>query len=51
MYFVPAKWIKTKNLHLPMLDNRGLPYLYRKGQRLKKRKLYYQFSLNDSDFY
>ena len=51
MYFVPAKWIKIKNLHLPMLDNSGLPYLYRKDQRLKKRKLYYQFSLNDSDFY
>ncbi|MDG2226959.1 MAG: polymorphic toxin type 23 domain-containing protein [Flavobacteriales bacterium] len=51
MYFVPAKWIKIKNLHLPMLDNSGLPYLYRKDQRLKKRKLYYQFSINDSDFY
>lgn len=51
MYFIPAKWIKTKNLHLPMLDSKGLPYLYHQDQQLKKKKLYYQFSLNDSDFY
>ena len=51
MYFIPAKWLKTKNLHLPMLDKKGLPYLYQKDQQVKKSKLYYQFSLNDNDFY
>ena len=51
MYFIPAKWIETKNLHLPMIDRKGLPYLYRENQQLKKSKFFYQFSLNDSDFY
>lgn len=51
MYFIPAKWVKTKNLHIPMLDNSGLPYLYQKDQQVKKSRLYYQFSLNDNDFY
>ena len=51
MYFIPAKWVKTKNLHLPMLDNNGLPYLYSENQQVKKSKFYYQFSLNDNDFY
>ena len=51
MYFIPAKWIKIKNLHIPMLDSSGLPYVYSEEQKLKKSTLYYQFSLNDSDFY
>ena len=51
MYFIPAKWVKTKNLHLPMLDKKGLPYLYHQHQQVKKSKFYYQFSLNDNDFY
>lgn len=51
LYFIPAKWVKTKNLHIPMLDRKGLPYLYRQDQQVKKSKFYYQFSLNDNDFY
>ena len=51
MYFVPTKLVKTKNLHIPMLDRNGLPFLYRQDQRVKKSKFYYQFSLNDNDFY
>ena len=34
-----------------MLDKEGLPYLYKKNQQVKKSKFYYQFSLNDNDFY
>ena len=51
MYFIPTKLVKTKNLHIPMLDRNGLPFLYRQDQQVKKSKFYYQFSLNDNDFY
>jgi hypothetical protein len=51
MYFIPANWVNTKNLHIPMLDRKGRPYLYRQDQLIKKSTFYYQFSLNDNDFY
>lgn len=46
MYFVPDKINPSQNLHYPMLDVDGEPYLFLKDQILKKPRLYAQLSAN-----
>ena len=51
MYFVPSKWLKVENNHIPMLDEEGLPYLFRDDQKLKPASWYLNFGLNGERFY
>ncbi len=46
MYFLPKSLIKSQNLHVPMLDDNGEPYLFENGQVLKKNQLFFQTSAN-----
>ena len=51
LYFVPKTWVKTENKHLPMLDEEGLPFLFREGQQIKPASWYLNFGLNSERFY
>ena len=51
MYFVPDRINPSRNLHYPMLDTEGNPYLFLKDQLLKKPKLYLQIGANSHDLY
>ena len=51
MYFLPEKVSKAKNLHVPMLDENGMPYLYRNDQQIRKAKFYFQASANGTFSY
>ena len=51
MYFVPEKWISYKNVHYPMLQNDGTPFLNRCGQKVRKPKPFFNLALNDNIFY
>lgn len=46
MYFVPDKINPSQNLHYPMLDEYGEPYLFLKDQILKKPSIYAQLGAN-----
>ena len=46
MYFVPDKINPSQNLHYPMLDENGAPYLFLKDQILKKASIYVQLGAN-----
>lgn len=49
--FVPEKINKARNPHIPMVDTEGMPYLYRKDQRVKPASFFLSGSLNPSLFY
>ena len=51
MYFLPPKWVQTKNLHYPMLDENGMPYLYQVDQIIRKDKFYLHLGINEDGFY
>ncbi len=51
MPFIPNKWNKSKNLHIPMIDTEGSQYLYRKGQKIQKTKVYFNQHLSPNIFY
>jgi len=51
LYFVPKKWNKTKNLHIPMVTRDGKAFLYEEGQEVKKNKFFIDFSANGSLLY
>lgn len=51
MIFIPRKWHKPVNCHIPMLDKNGNQYLYRKDQKIKKPKFYWNAFSNASLFY
>lgn len=46
MYFIPDAINPSQNLHYPMLDEEGSPYLFLKDQVLKKPKVYAQLAAN-----
>lgn len=46
MYFIPNKINPSKNLHYPMLDDKGEPYLFLKDQVLRSPKFYFQVASN-----
>lgn len=49
--FLPKKWNKAKNCHIPMLDTEGNQYLYNKNQKIKKVKPYFNVFTNPHLFY
>lgn len=51
MPFIPKKWNKVENLHLPMIDREGKQYLYRKEQKIKKPKLFFNSYTSPNIFY
>ncbi|MCK5781710.1 MAG: hypothetical protein KAH10_03930 [Flavobacteriales bacterium] len=51
MPFVPKSWNKAENLHIPMLQEDGSPYLYGESEKVRKSKLYLQFGMNQPTFY
>lgn len=51
MRFIPKKWNKAKNCHIPMLDENNNPYLYAEDQKIRKSKLYLNAFTNANVFY
>jgi hypothetical protein len=51
MRFLPKSWIKNKNCHIPMLDDKGDQYLYKEGQKIKPAKFYFNLGGNEGIFY
>lgn len=49
--FIPKKWNKAKNCHIPMLDVNGEQYLYNQNQQIKKPKPYFNVFTNPQLFY
>ncbi len=48
---LPLNWGDVKNPHVPMICEDGCPYTYHEGQKIRKPKLYFQTSLNNSILY
>jgi hypothetical protein len=51
LYFIPKVWQKTRNCHIPMLDQQGQPYLYEPGQEIRAPRLYLNAFTNPGLFY
>ncbi len=51
MPFIPKKWNKAQNVHIPMLDSEGNQYLYRKDQKIKNPKLFLNAYTSPNIFY
>jgi hypothetical protein len=51
MSFLPKKWIKHKNCHIPMLDDKGNLFLYQEGQKIRPAKFYFNLAGNQGLFY
>ena len=51
MPLTPHKWPRGKNCHLPMLDEKGNPYLYAEDQKIRKAKLFLNAFSNANVFY
>ncbi len=47
----PAKWESAHNPHYPMLDENGIPYLFKEGQELRPTRFYFDLGLNPGLFY
>jgi hypothetical protein len=51
MRFVPGAIKKTRNCHLPMLDDKGGLFLYNEGQNIRRPRLYLNIFSNANVFY
>lgn len=51
LVIIPRKWFTPINCHIPMLDENGNQYLYRKGQKIKRPVFYWNAFSNPSLFY
>lgn len=51
MIIIPRKWFTPINCHIPMLDEKGNQYLYRKDQKVRKPNAYWNVFSNASLFY
>lgn len=52
MVFLPRSWLKkSRNCHIPMLDENGNPYVFRNDQKIKKSKIFLNAGLNEPIFY
>lgn len=51
MRFLPKSWIKNRNCHIPMLDDKGNQYLYREDQKRRPAKFYFNLGGNEGIFY
>ena len=50
-FFLPKKWFKRNNCHIPMLDENGNQYLFKPEQKIKKAELYWNVFCNGNLFY
>ena len=50
-WFLPEKWNKQRNYHVPMIDTKGDIYLYKEGQQVRPPRLYIDLSMNPYQFY
>jgi len=50
MRFLPRNW-RTKNCHIPMIDDKGNQFLYMENQQVRKAKLYWNLFSNANLFY
>jgi len=50
-YFFPSSWIKYKNMHYPMLQEDGSPFLFEDGQKVRKPRIFISGATNDNLFY
>ena len=51
MILIPEKWNKARNVHYPMLDEKGEPFLFLEGQKIRADRLYFSLGLNEKGFY
>ena len=51
MVFIPRKWYKPINCHIPMLDVNGNQYLYRPSQKIKPAQPYWNVFTGAGSFY
>lgn len=51
MRWIPKKWKKAKNCHIPMIDTNGDQYLYRENQKIRPTKPYLNVFTNANLFY
>jgi len=51
MPFIPSKWNKAQNHHIPMIDTNGNQYLYHKDQKIRKPKLFLNGYTSPNVFY
>ncbi len=49
--FIPKKWNKAQNCHIPMLDTTGNAFLYLPNQKIKKPSFYWNVFSNANLFY
>lgn len=50
-FFLPKKWNKVQNRHVPMLDVNGFPYVFLENQQIRKPRFYGQIHLNPGLFW
>jgi len=51
MVMLPKSWRPKTNCHIPMLDRKGDPYLYKEDQKIKQPTLFLNAFINPSVFY
>lgn len=51
MPFIPRKWSKARNCHIPMLDQNGNAFVYEPSQQVRKAKLFLNAYSNANVFY
>lgn len=51
MPFIPKRWNKSKNCHLPMLDENGDQFLLKENQKVRKPRPYFNLFTNANVFY
>jgi hypothetical protein len=51
MIFIPKKWNKSKNCHIPMLDTENNQYLYKPNQTIKSPQPYWNIFSSAATFY
>lgn len=51
MVFIPRRWYKPKNCHIPMLDTNGNQYLYKPDQKIKRPQPYWNVFTGAGVFY
>ena len=51
MPFIPKRWNKARNCHLPMLDVNGNQYLEKETQKIRKPRPYFNLFTNANIFY
>ena len=51
MIFIPKKWNKSKNCHIPMLDTENNQYLYKPNQAIKSPQPYWNIFSSAATFY